>query len=80
MDGFRMRELRRIAGLSQREVAAELGVTGQTVYRWENWKSAISSWNSRLFLDLVHDIERVSWIKKSRPIRVHGRPFVKKGV
>jgi transcriptional regulator with XRE-family HTH domain len=77
MDGYRMRELRRISGLTQVEVAKEIGVTNQTIYRWENRSSRIKPKNEYEFLDLINDVERVSWIKKSRPSRVRGRPFVR---
>lgn len=78
MDGYRMRELRRIVGLTQIEVAAEIGVTNQTVHRWESRRSAIKRIKEYEFLELIKDPEKVSWIKKSRPFRVRGRSFVRR--
>jgi len=78
MDGFRMRELRRYAGLTQAEVAKELDVTKQTVHRWEKGETRIRRVVEGMFTTLVNDLERISWIKSSRPERVRGRPFQKK--
>ena len=80
MDGFRMRELRKFAGLTQKEVAMELGVNKQTVNRWEVGVSRIKRVVEGAFTILVNDVERVSWIRSSRPKRIIGRPFQKKYV
>lgn len=48
-----VREVRRQLGLSQEELAHELGVSFSTINRWENSKTVPSSWrgsNLKLFV------------------------------
>lgn len=45
MDGSRLRELRLAHGLSQRELATRIGVSGATICLWENEKAAPRSFD-----------------------------------
>lgn len=61
-----MRQLRKLAGLRQTEVAAELHLDNETICRWERKSGDINPIYEQAFLSLVNDIERVSWIKGLR--------------
>lgn len=78
MDACRMRELRSCAGLTQVEVALELGVDKMSVSRWERGRHPIRNKTEGKFVTLVNDPERIAAIKSIRPSYVRGRPFVKK--
>jgi len=78
MQGSQMKEIRRIIGLTQAEVAQELGVNKQTVHRWEKGKCRIKRSVEGSFAMLANSPERISWIKSNRPKRVRGVPFKKK--
>ena len=75
-----MRELRRMAGLRQKEVAVELGVSAETVCRWEaggGRKNPIGRMVGEAFERLVNDVERVHLIRSSRrKVRREGRRLV----
>lgn len=66
MNGHRMRELRKIAGLTQGEVAAELGLHLVTVSNYERFDKDLTRCVSETFSALVNDVERVYWIKSTR--------------
>lgn len=70
MDGSRMKELRLLAGLTQAELALDLGVRKTTVYRWEKGRSRIKRGIEGVLTTLVNDKERLSCIKNNR---VRGR-------
>lgn len=75
MNGYRMRELRKLAGLYQVEVAPELGLDNETLCRWEKQESRdIPKVYAEVFTCLVNDVERVAWIKKSRRSRRKRKP------
>ena len=78
MDGLEIRQLRKDSGLTQAEVARELGVDKQTVCRWERGCHRIREKEARAFITLVVDKPWVDAIKSVRPHRVRGRPFQKK--
>lgn len=78
MDPVEFRELRRGSGLTQLEVAKEIGVDKQTICRWERGRHRIGNGAGALLLFLVTDDRRVEAIKSLRPARVRGRPFQKK--
>jgi DNA-binding XRE family transcriptional regulator len=69
MDGGRMRELRRMAGLTQGEVAAELHLHPVTICTYEKRNKELTHCVSATFLALVNDVERVHWIKNMRRAR-----------
>lgn len=73
MDGARMRDLRRAAGLRQGEVGNELGVNNDTICRWETGGKAIGKVYWEAFERLVRDPERVRIIKEARPKYQRGR-------
>jgi transcriptional regulator with XRE-family HTH domain len=75
IDSYRMRTLRKMVGLSQLEVARELGVDMSTVHRWETGLSKIKNRVQGKFITLVNDPERVHWIKGLRTRVPRGRPF-----
>jgi DNA-binding XRE family transcriptional regulator len=69
-----MRELRKLAGLYQVEVAPELGLDNETICRWEKQEHKdIPKAYAEVFTRLVNDVERVAWIKKNRRSRRRGR-------
>jgi DNA-binding transcriptional regulator YiaG len=51
--GKELREIRKTLGLTQVELAAEIGVSGNTVARWERDEVSISQPVSRLLRILV---------------------------
>lgn len=61
-----MRELRKIAGLRENEVAAELGLHYNTISVWERTDREILKAYAEVFQNLVNDVERVYWIKNTR--------------
>ena len=65
MNGARMRELRKLAGLRMKEVAEELGVSVDTIHRWERG-GELPKLAARGMGELVGNIERVHWIKTMR--------------
>lgn len=69
MNGYRMRELRHMAGLRQVEVAPELGLKHDTIYRWEKTNKEIPRVYAEAFERLVNDLERCAWIKRARLAR-----------
>ena len=69
MNGFRMKELRQMAGLRQNEVAAELGLHYNTINRWEKREDDIPKVYGEALTLLVNDVQRVYWIKTSRRVR-----------
>ena len=77
MDGFRFRELRKIARLRQVEVGPELGVNYRTIWRWEKEGAELTKLQSEAAEKLFGDIERQDKIRKARK-RVHREAFVKK--
>jgi predicted transcriptional regulator len=66
MDGDRMRDLRRKAGLRQGEIALELGVHRNTVCGWERGSRRVSKVVEVSFVSLINDTEKIYWIKSSR--------------
>jgi transcriptional regulator with XRE-family HTH domain len=77
MKGFRMKELRKLAGLTQGEVAAELGLHNVTVCNWEKSERELLRVYAEAFERLVNDVERVAWIKASRRQRRRAGRFSK---
>jgi DNA-binding transcriptional regulator YiaG len=73
MDGFRLRELRKMVGLRQVEVALELGVDNETVCRWERSGRKLTVLQERAVMELVRDVERVAGIKGGRRRGAVGR-------
>lgn len=51
-----IRELRRLSGLTQEQLAAKLAVTFSTVNRWENGHSKPSSMAIKLIEGILHDL------------------------
>lgn len=77
MNGFRMRELRKIARLRQVEVAPELGVNYRTIWRWEKENVELTKVQSEAAERLFSDIERMDVIRKARK-SVQRAAFVEK--
>jgi DNA-binding XRE family transcriptional regulator len=75
MTGARMRELRRLAGLQQVELAAELGLDNETICRWEKQDKELSRLVSEAVQRLVNDVERVHWIRSVRRSRQRENRF-----
>lgn len=75
MKGFRMRELRKLAGLTQGEVATELGLHNVTICNWEKSEKELLKVYQEAFERLVNDVERVAWIKGSRRQRQRSARF-----
>ena len=69
MNGQEMKDLRIKAGLLGVEVAERLGVSGETVSRWERGKYRITTTTEMAFLSLVEDGDRVKEIIGNRRIR-----------
>ena len=69
MSGARMQALRLATGLYGKEIAAALGVTDETVSRWERGRVGISQSVEYAFEALVRDPERVAGIRAARPKR-----------
>jgi DNA-binding XRE family transcriptional regulator len=68
--GKRMRELRRLVGLRQIEVAPELGINNETICRWERQEHKdLLKVYAEAFERLIRDPERVAAIKARRPLR-----------
>ena len=66
MNGYRMRELRKLAGLRQNEVAPELGLHHVTICNWEKSDSEIPKVYAEALARLVNDVERVHFIRSTR--------------
>lgn len=66
MDGRKMRDMRKGAGLRQKEVGPELGVNNDTICRWEHGGKEIEKVYWEAFERLVRDPERVAVIKGGR--------------
>ena len=69
MNGYRMRELRKLSGLRQNEVAPELGLHHVTISVWERSEREIPKVYAEAFQRLVNDVERVHFIKSTRRLR-----------
>ena len=54
------RRIRRLAGVSQGRLADELGVTRQTVYRWEAGNRVPRSGHRLSYARLLADLERAT--------------------
>lgn len=77
MKGFEMRDKRQCVGLTQREVAASMGVNQGQVSRWEKGVDPISTeWHNEFML-LMLDKKTVALIKinrkRTRRDRIGGR-------
>jgi transcriptional regulator with XRE-family HTH domain len=72
MNGQRMRELRKAAGLRQIEVAIELGLDNQTVCNWENRNTELLKVYGESLENLVKDVERMYQIKIHRKAKKWG--------
>ena len=79
MHGFFIRDLRREIGLTQIELAAELGVSDRTIRRWERNECSVPASKSAELITISRDDEKIYLIKASRPIMVRGKPFRKRG-
>jgi|GEM_PF-5002995 DNA-binding transcriptional regulator YiaG len=66
MEGVWMQSLRKGVGLLGKEVAKELGVSAETVSRWERGSTVISKMVEDSFLRLVRDPERVAAVRANR--------------
>jgi DNA-binding XRE family transcriptional regulator len=66
MNGFRMREIRKRAGLLQREVALELALHYVTICNWERRNIELPKVYGEAFDRLANDAERVYFIKSTR--------------
>jgi hypothetical protein len=66
MDGNALRDLRKIAGLRQGEVGAELGVNNDTICRWECGAKEIEKVYWEAFERLIRDADRILAIKRGR--------------
>lgn len=66
MNGSRMRELRKDAGLYETEIASAMFVSRTTIYRWETGRVRIHPIVEAAFVGLVENVERVAYIKSFR--------------
>lgn len=66
MDGTFLRDARKKSGLHMHEVAKELGVDPQTVFRWEKHITMMPDSKADEFFDLMCDHGRIEEIKNSR--------------
>lgn len=74
MTGAEMKAAREEAGLRGVEIARELGVTPETVSRWESGKYPIPGMGQKLFEGLVGDVGRVERILANRrQVRLAGK-------
>ena len=69
MDGLWMKSLRGGVRLHEKEVAKELGVTSETVSRWERGTHSISKMAEDSFMMLINDAARVQKIIGERRAR-----------
>lgn len=75
MNGHEMEAIREQNGLRQREVAAELGVSNETICRWEQSGRELTRMAEGAFLRLIGDTELVKKIKDSRRVERLRRKF-----
>jgi DNA-binding transcriptional regulator YiaG len=83
MDGLWMKSLRTGVHLLEKEVAKELGVTSETVSRWERGTHSISKMAEDSFMMLINDAARVQKIigeRRSRRAAARGARFIAAGV
>jgi transcriptional regulator with XRE-family HTH domain len=74
-----MKSLRVGVGLLGKEVAGELGVSAETVSRWERGVSGISKVVEEGFLRLIQDVERVKVLRegrRGRRVKARGDSFL----
>jgi DNA-binding transcriptional regulator YiaG len=69
MDGNEMKQLRKDSGLLGKEIAKEMGVTPETVSRWERGVHKIDLMAEKFFRNIVEDGDLVDRIRKNRRIR-----------
>jgi DNA-binding transcriptional regulator YiaG len=82
MDGMWMKALRTGVRLLGKEVATELGVSAETVSRWERGTHAISKMAEESFLRLINDPARISVIvgnRRGRRSATRGARFIPTG-
>ena len=66
MNGYRMRDKRIASRLFQSEVGAELGLSNETICRWEATGKELPKAYAEVFETLMTDIERIADIIKAR--------------